>query len=184
MVEPVVKDTLGKTVTGSGAKAFHHVPWAFPAVPVTVFPLFGGLPMALSVTRTDIWVAGMKDRPGGLNEKLALLAGAGAQLEFVLARRTPEKPGAGVVFLAPVRGARQVAAAKKAGFHKSKSLCSLRVTGPDKPGTGAKITAALARKRINLRGISAAALGKRFVMYLALDCAADAAKAAGILRKM
>jgi len=146
--------------------------------------LFGGLAMAQSVKRTDIWVAGIEDRPGGLNEKLAPLAVAGAQLEFVLARRTPEKPGAGVVFLAPVKGAKQVAAAEKAGFHKSQSLKSVRVEGPDRPGLGAKVAAALAAKGINLRGLSAAVIGKRFVLYLALDSDADAARAAGILRRM
>ena len=105
-------------------------------------------------------------------------------MEFVLARRTPEKSGMGVVFVAPVKGARQTAAAAKAGFHKSKSLVSVRAEGPDKSGLGAKISAAMAQKGINLRGLSAVVTGKRFAMYLALDSAADAAKAAGILRKM
>ena len=140
--------------------------------------------MALKVARTDIWAASIEDRPGGLNEKLALLADAGAQLEFVLARRAPERPGTGVVFLAPVKGRKQIAAATKAGFHKSKSIKAVRVTGPDTPGLGAKITAVLAEKGINLRGLSAVVMGRRFVLHLALDSAVDAARAAGVLRRM
>lgn len=140
--------------------------------------------MALNVTRPDIWVASIEDRPGGLNEKLEALAGSGAELEFVLARRVPEKAGTGVVFLSPIKGARQAAAARKAGFRKSKSLAAVRVEGPDKPGLGAKITAALAKRQVNLRGMSAAVVGKRFALYLALDDAKAAAKAAGILRKI
>lgn len=140
--------------------------------------------MALKVTRPDIWVASIEDRPGGLNEKLEALAGAGAQLEFVLARRAPEKAGTGVVFLSPIRGVKQAAAARKAGFRKSKSLAAVRAEGSDKRGLGAKITAALAEKGMNLRGMSAVVVGRRFALYLALDDAKAAAKAAGILRKI
>ena len=140
--------------------------------------------MAMVVTREDVWVAGIKDRPGGLAEKLRALSAAGALLEFVIARRAPDKPGTGVVFLTPLKGRAQLAAAKKAGFHKSKSMHSLRVEGPDKPGVGAAITEALAEKGINLRGLSAAAIGKRFVLHLAVDSAADATKAGRLLKQM
>ncbi|NOZ23977.1 MAG: ACT domain-containing protein [Planctomycetes bacterium] len=140
--------------------------------------------MALDVRRVDVWAGTIKDRPGGLAEKLDAVSEAGAVLEFVIARRAPEKRGAGVVFLTPVKGAKQLAAAKKAGLKKAKSLHSVRIEGPDKAGIGAKITGALAEAGINLRGLSAAAIGKRFVAHLALDKAADAAKAIRILKKL
>jgi hypothetical protein len=140
--------------------------------------------MALNVTRADVWAASIEDRPGGLAEKLAALAEAGAQLEFVIARRASEMPGTGVVFLTPLTGAAQVRAAKKAGFEKTKSLHSLRVEGPDQPGLGAKMTQALAMAGINLRGVSAAAIGPRCVMHLALDSTADATKAARLLKRL
>lgn len=138
--------------------------------------------MTLNVARVDVWVAGIADRPGGLVTKLEELAAAGAQLEFVVARRAPDKPGTGVVFLAPVTGAAQVRAAKKAGFAKTNSLHSVRVEGPDKPGLGAKMTRALADAGINLRGLAAAAVNKRCVVYLAVDSAADATKAMRVLK--
>lgn len=138
--------------------------------------------MALAVTRTDVWAASIEDRAGGLAEKLAAVAAAGAQLEFVVARRAPDKPGTGVVFIAPLAGAAQLRAAKKAGFAKTQSLHSVRIEGPDKPGLGAQVTCALAKAGINLRGLSAAAIGKRCVVYLALDKATDAAKAARALK--
>jgi len=140
--------------------------------------------MALKVTRQDTWVAGIEDRAGGLAEKLKALATAGAQLQFLIARRAPEKAGTGVVFLTPLKGARQLAAAGQAGFRKSEHLHSLRVEGPDKPGLGAKITQALAAKKISLRGLSAAVIGKRFVTYLALDAERDAKKAIATLKKL
>jgi hypothetical protein len=45
------------------------------------------------------------------------------------------------------------------------------------------MTRALAEAGINLRGISAAAIGRRATTYFAFDSAADADAAARILRK-
>jgi len=140
--------------------------------------------MAVKAKRVQIWVGGMKDKAGALAKKLTGLAEAGAQLEFVLARRAPEKPGKGVVFLAPLRGAKQQAAAKKLKIRKSKSVFAVRVEGTDKPGLGARITGALGEAGINMRGMSAAVIGKRFVLHLALDSAKDAAKALRVVKAM
>jgi hypothetical protein len=119
-----------------------------------------------------------------LAKKLEALATAGAKLEFVIARRAPDKPGTGVVFLTPLKGPAQIRAAKNAGFEKTTALHSVRIEGTDKAGLGAQITRALAEAGINLRGLSAAAIGKRFIGHLALDSAADATKAAGIMRRL
>lgn len=138
--------------------------------------------MGLKASRVKVWAASIKDRPGGLAAKLASLAEAGASLEFVIARREPKKPGTGVVWVTPLKGARQLAAARKAGFRQTKSLHSVRVEGPDTAGIGARITDALADAGLNLRGLSAAAIGKKFVLHLALDSAKAATKAARILK--
>ena len=140
--------------------------------------------MKLKVAKVDVWAGKIKDKPGGLSGKLAALADAGACLEFVIARREASKPGTGVVFLTPLKGAKQINAAKKAGFKRTPSLHSVRVEGPDKPGLGAKMAEALAAGGINLRGLSAAAIGKRCIAHLALDNADDARKATQILRKL
>ena len=137
----------------------------------------------MKTERVDMWVAGLKDKPGALADKLEQVAAAGANLQFVLARRAPDKPGSAVVFATPFKGA-AARAAKKAGFHKSRSLFAVRLQGPDRKGRGAKITCALAAGGINLRGLSAVGIGKEFVAYVALDSAADAAKAAKILKAM
>ncbi|MCY2990983.1 MAG: amino acid-binding protein [Planctomycetota bacterium] len=140
--------------------------------------------MALSVSRVDVWGANIEDKPGGLADKLAALANAGAQLELVVARRTFENPGTGLVFLAPLKGPAQIRAAKKAGFVKNTGLHCLRVEGPDKPGAAAQLTQNLAQAGINLRGLSAVAVGKRFLAHLALDDAAAALKASRILKQL
>lgn len=140
--------------------------------------------MALKVARVDTWAATIKDQPGGLSAKLESLAAVKVNLEFVIARRSPEKPGTGVVFVTPIAGAAGLAAAKKSGFKKAPSLHTVRVEGPDRPGQGAKIAAALAEAGINLRGFSAAAIGKKFVAHVAVDTTAAAAKAMKVIAKL
>ena len=137
--------------------------------------------MSLAVERVDVWAATIDDQPGGLADKLAPLAEAGADLDFVIARRATERPGTGVVFVTPVRGDAQIAAAAGAGFAVADTMHSLRVEGDNEPGIGAQITRKLAGAGISLRGLSAAVLGERFIMYLALDTADDAEKAMGLL---
>lgn len=50
---------------------------------------------------------------------LGALADAKASLEMVVARRQPDKPGPGIVFLAPVEGKKPTAAARAARALKS-----------------------------------------------------------------
>jgi hypothetical protein len=140
--------------------------------------------MAMKATRVDTWAATIKDQPGGLSAKLATLAAAKVNLEFIIARRSAEKPGTGVVFVTPISGAAGLAAAKKAGFKKGASMHTVRIEGPQKAGQGAVITAALADAGINLRGFSAAAIGAKFVAHAAVDTAAAATKAMKVIAKL
>jgi len=139
--------------------------------------------MAYSVKKVEVWAGEIADCPGGLADKIQSLSNAGANLEFLIARRAADKPGTGVVFVTPIKGAKQKNAAQGTGFALTDSLHSVRVDGPDKAGLGGKMTKAVADAGINLRGLSAAALGRRSVSYLAFDSAADADSAVGILRK-
>jgi hypothetical protein len=81
---------------------------------------------------------------------------------MVVARRQPDRPGAGIVFLAPVKGRKPTAAAAVAGLSTA-------------TGVAAWMTGAIADAGINMRGLSAAAFGSRFVAYKATM----AAKASG-----
>lgn len=126
----------------------------------------------------------MEDKPGSLATKLNALSDGRVSLEFVIARRAPDKPGKGVVFVASIHGAGGTRAARQAGFQKTKSLHTVRIEGPDKRGQGANIARKLSEGGLNLRGLSAAAIGSKFVAYLALDTATEAAKAVRLLRKL
>jgi hypothetical protein len=110
--------------------------------------------MAYTVTKVNVWAGEVADRPGGLASTLTALQNAGGNIEFVVARRAADMPGTGVVFVSPIKGAKQKNAAERAGLATSESLHSVRVEGPDRAGLGAKMTEALAAAGIKLRGIS------------------------------
>ena len=141
--------------------------------------------MKLDVTRVDIWAASITDRPGGMAAKLEALSTAGANLEFLVARRCADMPGTGVLFVTPVKGPRQTKAAKDAGLDGFVNgwIQGLRIGAADQPGLSLKLTRTLADAGINLRGASGAAIGKRAVFYLAFDSAADTATALRLLKK-
>jgi len=140
--------------------------------------------MPLNVSAQIVWAGDIPDQPGGLAEKLGALAKSGANLEFVIARRRPEEPGKGVVFISPVKGKRAEDAAASSGLSKAVDLPTLRIEGPDQPGIGDKMLRAIADLGINLRGVSAAAIDGKFVTYIGFYRADEASRAAQALRAL
>ena len=139
--------------------------------------------MDLIVERADVWAAAIEDKPGSLAERLEALRSAGADLQFIIARRAPEKPGTGVVFVTPLQSDREIRLAAQVGFNVSQSLHSVRVLGPDRPGMAAELAQKLAEAGINLLGFSASVIGTQFVAYIAFDSLGDANKAMELLQK-
>ena len=115
--------------------------------------------MELLVERVDVWAASTVDKPGGLSGILTGLYEAGADLDFVIARRAPDKPGTGVVFLTPIRGDREVEAASTLGFNLTSSVDAVRVEGDNVPGAAARLAQLIADEGINVRGFSVAVIG-------------------------
>lgn len=140
--------------------------------------------MELTVEQVDVWAATIEDTPGTLAHVLTGLKEVGADLSFVIARRSHVKPGASIVFVTPLRGDAEIQAAESLGFNVSSSMHSIRVVGPNTPGTASQITTRLANAAINLRGFSAAVLGSQFVVNIALDTAQDANKAVDVLNRV
>jgi len=140
--------------------------------------------MAIKVSRNDVWMTVIDDRAGGAADKLEALSRAGADLEVVFARRTPEQPGQGILFAGPMEGAKVTRAAEAAGFKRSETIHGVRIEGSDKPGMGAKIARAVAESGVSMRGMNSMAIGKTFLSFLALDSAEDAARIVKALRKL
>jgi hypothetical protein len=138
--------------------------------------------MSLTVTKIEVWAAQIEDQPGGLANLLGALASAGADLECVIARRDSANAGKGIAFLTPVKGANVRKAAKAEGLAPAEKLATLKVEGNDSPGYGSRILSAVAKAGVNLRGVSGAVVGRKFVVYLGFDGNADADKAARALR--
>jgi hypothetical protein len=130
--------------------------------------------MGLFVEAVDVWAAPIPDRPGGLAEALKALSDAGAELQCVISRRAPDHPGKGVVFVTPLQGDREFAAAAEVGFNASHTVHSVRVMGHDRPGLAANIAQKIAEGGVSLRGFSSVVVGAQFVAYLAVDSREDA----------
>lgn len=139
--------------------------------------------MLLNITRVDKWKATIDDVPGAISEKLEGLARAGADLEYVTARRTPEQPGKGALFVSPLATPALVEAAERLGFVRSTAAQTLRIEGPDQPGVAFLMCRALAAANINLRGMAASRQGPRFLAFLSFDSDADAERAMEVLNR-
>jgi len=140
--------------------------------------------MKLKITKSEMWKATIDDQPGGAAAVLDPVAKAGGNFEFAFARRAPEMPGRGLLFITPVKGKKVVAAAQAAGLGPAPDMHLMRIEGGDKPGTTAAIARALASAGINFRALSATAVGRNFKAFLVLDSAEDAARASAALKKL
>ncbi|HXG12249.1 MAG TPA: hypothetical protein VNK04_21015 [Gemmataceae bacterium] len=125
--------------------------------------------MALQIHKVQVWSGEIPDRPGAAAAALELLARAGADLEFVFTRPHPNRPETDVIFLAPVSGPEQMAAARAAGLGPALDVAMLCVEGDNRPGIGYELMSRLAVAGLNLRGLSISAVGDRFAAYLAFD---------------
>lgn len=139
--------------------------------------------MDLLINRVDVWAASIADKPGGLSAILKGVYEAGADLDFVIARRAPDKPGTGAVFLTPIRGDREIEAASTLGFNLTSSVDAVRVEGDNMPGAAARLAGLIADANINIRGFSVAVIGPRYIAYIGFDSPGDAERAAKILQE-
>lgn len=137
--------------------------------------------MSFTIKSVDVWVTDVTNRPGMLARVLEALRNAGANLDFVIARRVTANTSR--VFVAPIAGRKQLAAAADVGLSRARGMKVLRIEGPDRAGLGADLTRALADQGINLRGVSAASIARKSVCYMAFEGPADAASAARIIRR-
>ena len=137
--------------------------------------------MGFRLDRVHVWSGEVQDQAGGVSTKLATLAQAGANLEFILTRRQPDKPGTGLLYVAPVTGPTQVRAARAAGLAETQMPVVLRVEGDNEAGLAHRLTQQWALAGISMQGLTMSVLGNKFVGYAAFDTVEDANKAAQIL---
>ena len=137
--------------------------------------------MSFKLDRVHVWAGEVADQAGGVAAKLSFLAQAGANLEYIYTRRLEDKPGAGILYVAPVTGPLAVRAAKSAGLHEANSPIVLRVEGDNAAGLAHRLTQQWAVEGLSLGGLMMSVLDNKFVGYVSFDTVADANRAAAIL---
>jgi hypothetical protein len=99
----------------------------------------------------------------------------------IVSRRLEDRPGTGILYVAPITGPLQVRAAKSAGLHETNNPVVLRVEGDNSAGLAHRLTQKWATEGLSLHGLMMSVLGNKFVGYVSFDTVADANRAAAIL---
>ena len=137
--------------------------------------------MRFRLDRVHVWAGEVEDTAGGVAGKLAVLAQAGANLAFVFTQRRQDRPGTGILYVAPLSGPDQLKAAKAAGLHEVRDPVVLRVEGDNEAGLAHRLTQQWAMAGISFQGLTMAVVNGKFVGYAMFDTVADSNKAATIL---
>src|SRR5436190_24353506 len=137
--------------------------------------------MGFKLDRVHVWSCEVADQAGGVAAKLSILAQAHTNLEFIYTRRQPDKPGTGILYVAPITGPLQVRAARSGGFAETNDPVVLRVEGVNQAGLGHRVTQEWALAGISFQGLTMAVVCDKFVGYAAFDSVTDANRAAAIL---
>src|SRR5712691_6751920 len=137
--------------------------------------------MSFKWDRVPVWSCEITDQSGSVAGKLAFLAQANANLEYIFTKRLPNKPGFGVLYVAPVTGPIQVRAAKAADMHEVDSPVVRRIEGDNEAGLAHHVTQQWALAGISLQGLTMTVMGAHFVGYAAFDTVNDANRAAQIM---
>lgn len=140
--------------------------------------------MSFKMRRVHVWGAEVADEPGGVAAKLAALAEIGANLEYVYTQRLAEKPGFGMLYVAPINWPEHERAAREVGFHETHDPIVFRVEGDNHAGLAFRLTQEWAKAGINLHGTTLSVLGERFVGYVTFDSIQDGNQAATILAEL
>ena len=138
--------------------------------------------MAVTVKKIVLWRKEVENRPGALASTLESLAGAGADLEVVMAYRYPGEESRAAVELYPVTAMKSVAAAKEAGLAAS-SIPAYLVEGDNRPGLGHAISKAIADEGINMDFVVAQVIGRKYSAIFGFGSEADATKGAAAIKK-
>ena len=137
--------------------------------------------MGFKLDRVHVWSGEVMDQAGGVAAKLSLLAQAGANLEYIYTKRLENRPGIGMLYVAPITGALQLRAARSAGLSETDNPVVLRVEGDNQAGLAHRLTQQWAVAGLSMHGLMMSVLGDKFVGYASFDSVADSNRAAAIL---
>lgn len=127
--------------------------------------------MSYDVKKVDVWAGDFVNRPGMLARVLEALTSGGAELDLVIGRQISARTSR--IYVAPLRTKKQKDAAREVGLVPADGMFSLRVEGPDRAGLGAAMARAIAAADVNIRGVTAATIGVKFVCYFGFKTEAE-----------
>ena len=134
--------------------------------------------MSFKWDRVHVWSCEIADQPGATASKLANLARAGANLEYVNTQRLPQKPGHGILLVAPITGPTQTRAARSAGFAENEDPALA-------PPVGAHDHGSTGRRRTQLEALRGAPSRAQLWVYVPdVDALYQQAVGAGCTGKM
>lgn len=137
--------------------------------------------MSFKWDRVHLWSVEVADKAGSVAEKLAFLAQADTNLEYIFTQRLVNKPGSGILYVAPITGPLQTRAARAAGMAETETPTVRRIEGDNEAGLAHRLTQQWALSGISLQGLTMSVLANKFVGYAVFDSVNDANKAAQIL---
>jgi hypothetical protein len=138
--------------------------------------------MGVTVKQITLWRSEVANRPGALAGMLGPLAEAGGNLKVVMGYRMPGEESRAAIEVYPVTGRKVTAAARSVGLSDS-GIPTLIVDGDDRPGLGAAIARGVAEAGINMIFLMAQVVGRRYSAIIGFESAADARKAAAVVRR-
>ena len=133
------------------------------------------------IKKFPIWSVEVEDVAGATTGIYKVLADAGADIKFALGRPRSNKPDEAILFLAPIEGKEQQAAAKRAGMIPRPDVVGLQVDGPNRKGGNFKLTAALSHANVTVRALVTTVNDDHFTAVFALTSDKDAEVAAKVL---
>ena len=138
--------------------------------------------MAVTVKKITLWRSEVENKPGMLAQILSPLAGAGANLQVIMAYRFPGDSTRAAIEVFPASGRKSLEAARAAGLSPS-SIPTLLAIGDDRPGLGSQIAEAIAGAGINLSFMVAQVIGRRYSGVYGFETEEDARKATSLIKK-
>lgn len=140
--------------------------------------------MKLTTTRVDVWWTEIDDTPGGLARTLRAIADYGADLDYVMAHRLPEKPGRGLLYVAPTNHHIQLDRMLDMDVRRDRQRSLLKIEGHDEPGLGARLARVVADAGVSMQAFSTGVVAHRFAAFIEFDSAMDRDRAETAIRAM
>lgn len=137
-----------------------------------------------TIKKFSIWSTEIDDVAGATTGLFKVLADAGVDVQFALGRPQNDKPGKAILFISPIKGKEQEAAARQADFMPRPDVVGVQVDGPNKTGGNFKLTAALAHANITIRALVTTVNGDRFTAVFACESDKEADEAIKVLHKV